>query len=138
VCPPPPTGDPSLYENTLTPDGIKAARAAAAAVATAETGLLSPDASAAAGVHLAEATSTAAGPAAAVASGSNGGSSESAFAPDAAVPRLPLLSHAVVSPSGLQLCPGVPGTASLGVKGGLTKVVPAELHLPAQHAALFR
>jgi hypothetical protein len=54
------------------------------------------------------------------------------------VPRLPLLGAAGVSASGVVLCPGAPGTAALGVKGGLTQVVPAELTLPTQHAALFR
>lgn len=36
------------------------------------------------------------------------------------------------------VCPGVPCTAALGVAGGLTRVAPADLLLPSQHAALFR
>jgi hypothetical protein len=127
-------GAPALYENALTPDGIKAAQAATAATAAAETGQLSPEASAAAGVHAAQGMESPVSP-----SGSSGSTgADSAFAADAAVPKLPLLGAACVSQSGLVLCPGVPNTAALGVKGGLTKVVPADLHLPAQHAALFR
>jgi hypothetical protein len=126
------SGDPALYENALTPDGIKAAQAATAATAAAETGQLSPEASAAAGVHAAQ------GMESPVSSTVSSGSTDSAFAADAAVPKLPLLGAAGVSKSGLVLCPGVPNTAAMGVKGGLTKVVPAALHLPAQHAALFR
>lgn len=128
------TGDPALYENALTPDGIKAAQAATAATAAAETGQLSPEASAAAGVHAAEHMEPPASPTGSI--GSVG--ADSAFAADAAVPKLPLLGAAGVSKTGLVLCPGVPNTAALGVKGGLTKVVPADLHLPAQHATLFR
>lgn len=150
-------GDPALYENTLTPDGITAARAAAGAAAVAETQHLPPDASAAAGVVMAQqqqqhdATSTtpsplhddttaatAAATAAAGSSSSSDGTESSPFAPEAALLRLPLLGAAGVTQSGVCLCPGVPNTAALGVKGGLTKVVPAELHLPKQHAQLFR
>lgn len=129
-------GDPAMYENALTPDGIKAAQAAAAATAAAQTGHLSPDASAAVGVEAAEALDT---PGDTVSpTGSAAGSTDSAFAAEAAVPKLPLLGSAGVSKGGVVMCPGVPNTAALGVKGGLTKVVPAELHLPKQHAALFR
>jgi hypothetical protein len=146
---PPPAGDPALYENTLTPDGIKAAQAAAAAAA--ESGTIPPDASAAAGLEAAsptaphfDATATPSDATAVPTDGTatpttpRGTSRATAFAPDASVPRLPLLGAAGVSASGVVLCPGAPGTAALGVKGGLTQVVPAELTLPTQHAALFR
>lgn len=121
-------GDPALYENHLAQDGITAAQAAAAAVTPVQGGQLSPDAGAAAGVAAAQEAMDAP-------VGAAGGS---AFAADAAVAGLPLMGAAGFSKSGLVLSPGVPNTAALGVKGGLTKVVPAELHLPKQHAALFR
>ena len=137
------SGDPCLYEHSLTHQGVQAARAAAAAATTAATGLVPPDVSAAAGVEAAQAmdTHTAAADAstttAATVGGSDAGSSDSsAFAPEAVKPRLPLLGGG--GGGGVDLCPGVPSTAALGVKGGLTQVVPAELHLPKQHAALFR
>lgn len=121
------SGDPALYENRLTEDGITAAQAAAAAATAVQGGQLSPDEGAAAGVVAAQATDA---PTTAPAG-------NSAFAAEAAEPGLPLMGAAGVSKSGLVLCPGVPNTAALGVKGGLTRVVPAELHLPKQHAALF-
>lgn len=128
-------GSPVLYEHTLTPEGMTAARAATAAASAAESGLHSAESSTAAGVAAAEAHPQ---DQPAVQPTSPTGSTGSAFEAEAQVPRLPLIDAAGVSRSGVVLCPGVPATAALGVAGGLTKVVPAELHLPKQHAALFR
>jgi hypothetical protein len=141
--PPHPPGSPVLYENTLTPEGISAARAATAAASAAATGMYTAESSAAAGVAAAaahpqspQAQDKPTSPTGST--GSTTGSTGSAFKAESQVPRLPLMAAAGVSGSSVSLCPGVPSTAALGVAGGLTKVAPAELHLPGQHAALFR
>jgi hypothetical protein len=137
--PPPPhhthtlAGYPAAYENALTAEGVHAAKAAAAAAAAAQSGTISPTAAAAAGVASAGGR---AGAAAAAAPSED--AATTAFGRQAAHPRLPLLGGAPATAAGVMLCPGVPNSPALGVAGGLTHMVPAEVHLPQQHSALFR
>jgi hypothetical protein len=109
----PNTGYPAAYANALTPEGVNASRAAAAAAAAAQGGVASPTAAAAVGVESTAAQDAPAG---------TGLSRSSAFTQEAGVARLPLLGGAGVSAMGAAICPGVPSTPALGVKGGLTKV----------------